>query len=58
MENAKTLKRLKVIDLYSNKKFVPFIKLSGKWLAENGFVIGDYVEVITSEEGILIKKSN
>lgn len=36
--------------------FVPFIRLSGKWLGSLGFNTGDKIEVITSNNQIIIKR--
>jgi hypothetical protein len=39
-------------------KRVPMLTLSGNWLAEVGFHIGSMVEVISSENLLIIKKEN
>ncbi|MHB8061187.1 MAG: SymE family type I addiction module toxin [Ruminiclostridium sp.] len=54
-------KFLKVYYTYTssyNSKQVPFIRLSGKWLQEQGFNIGDRIHVRIKRGKILIKVIN
>ena len=37
---------------------VPLLTISGNWLAQVGFSIGSIVEIITSENQLIIKKEN
>jgi toxic protein SymE len=42
----------------SGYKQVPFLRLSGNWLEQVGFGIGSIVEIIPSENQLIIKKEN
>jgi hypothetical protein len=60
-----TQKRVKMQSLYrpSAKSFtgykqVPLLTISGNWLAQAGFNIGSIVEIILSENQLIIKKEN
>ena len=44
------------IKSFSGYKQVPWLTLSGKWLAEIGFSVGSSVEVTTAENQLIIKK--
>jgi hypothetical protein len=37
---------------------VPFLRISGNWLEQVGFSIGSIVEIITSENQLIIRKEN
>lgn len=50
------IKNLKITYLYQNNKYVPFIKLSGKWLEQSGFNINDKVKVSISNGMLLVVK--
>jgi hypothetical protein len=39
-------------------KQVPFLRISGNWLAQVGFSIGSMVEIIPSENQLIIKKED
>jgi len=39
-------------------KKVPMLAISGNWLAQVGFDIGSIVEIITSENQLIIRKRN
>jgi hypothetical protein len=41
---------------FSGYKRVPFLRISGNWLAQVGFGIGSVVEIIPSENQLIIKK--
>jgi toxic protein SymE len=43
---------------FNGYRRVPFLRLSGNWLAQVGFSIGSIVEIITSENQLIIKKEN
>ena len=43
---------------FNGYKKVPLLAISGNWLAEVGFNIGSIVEIITSENQLIIKKRN
>ena len=51
-------KILKISYLFANKKPVPKINLSGQWLKNAGFEIGQNVKIEVSENQILIKNAN
>lgn len=51
-------KILKISYLFANKKAVPKIDLSGQWLKNAGFEIGQNVKIEVSENQILIKNAN
>jgi hypothetical protein len=62
MQKAKH-KKVKMQSLYrpsvkslNGYRQVPFFRISGNWLAEVGFSIGSIVEIITSENQLIIKK--
>lgn len=52
------IKNIKITYLYQNDKYVPCIKLTGKWLEQNGFNINDKVKISTSNGILLIVKEN
>lgn len=52
------IKNHKISYLYQNNKYVPFIKLTGKWLEENGFNIGDKVKISLSKGMLLLVKED
>jgi len=41
---------------WNGYKRVPLLTISGNWLAQVGFDIGSIVEIITSENQLIIKK--
>jgi len=43
---------------WNGYKQVPMLTISGNWLAQVGFGIGSIVEIITSENQLIIKKEN
>ena len=49
-------KVLKISYLFSNKKAVPKINISGQWLKNAGFEIGENVKIEISQNQIIIKK--
>ena len=49
-------KTLKVYRQPSIEKAYPEIRLSGKWLQDLGFEIGDFIRIIYRDNVILIKK--
>ena len=49
-------KTRKVYYLFQGKKFVPLIKISGKYLSRYGLEIGDKLEITFSQGEILIHK--
>ena len=51
-------KTRKVYYLFQGKKFVPLIKISGKYLSRYGLEIGDKLEITFSQGEILIHKLN
>jgi len=51
-------KILKISYLFANKKAVPKINISGQWLKNAGFEIGQSVKIEVSENQILIKNAN
>ena len=60
MRTKKNLKirNYKIAVLYQNDKCVPFIKLTGKWLEENNFKVGDRIKVSLGKDILLITKEN
>lgn len=58
MNNSRILKiRTKWIQktAHSRERFVPQIDLSGKWLEEAGFIIGNDAYIEVTGEGLLIR---
>ena len=51
-------KTKKVYYLYQGKQFVPFIKISGKYLKSYDLNIGDSIELTLSKSEIVIRKLN
>ena len=49
-------KTRKVYYLFQGKRFVPLIKISGKYLSRFGLEIGDKLEITFSQGEILIHK--
>jgi len=43
---------------WNGYKKVPLLTISGVWLEQVGFNIGSIVEIITSENQLIIKKDN
>ena len=43
---------------FTGYKQVPLLTVSGNWLAQAGFSIGSIVEIIASENQLIIKKDN
>jgi hypothetical protein len=41
---------------FTNYKQVPWLTISGNWLANAGFNIGSIVEIISAENQLIIKK--
>jgi len=50
-------RKLKVYHSYrsGDKKAVPEVRLIGKWLERSGFKIGSQVQVVISDQEIIIK---
>lgn len=57
MAARKEFRDLAVSDFYRNGKSIPMIRVSGLWLEELGFKVGDYVR-IKCENGQLIINLN
>ena len=51
-------KTRKVYYLYQGKQFIPFIKISGKYLKSYDLNIGDSIELTLSKGEIVIHKLN
>ncbi len=51
-------KILKISYLFSNKKAVPKINISGQWLKNAGFEIGQSVKIEVVKNQIIIKNEN
>jgi hypothetical protein len=49
-------KKLKVVNKHYLKTYVPGFNIQGKYLEKYGFSYGDFVDVIVSENRILIEK--
>lgn len=49
-------KTYKIGETYQNNKYVPSIRLGGKWLEELNFCVGEQVIVYHSEDIIVISK--
>lgn len=49
-------KTYKIGETYQNNKYVPSIRLGGKWLEELNFSVGEQVIVYHSEDMIVIAK--
>lgn len=49
-------KTYKIGETYQNNKYVPSIRLGGKWLEELNFGVGEQVIVYHSEDMIVIAK--
>ena len=43
---------------WNGYKQVPMLTISGNWLAQVGFNIGNIVEIITSENQLIIRKES
>lgn len=49
-------KTYKVGEIYQNQKYVPSIRLNGKWLEELNFSVGEQVVVYQDKDMIVITK--
>lgn len=49
-------KTYKVGEIYQNEKYVPSIRLNGKWLEELNFSVGEQVVVYQNKDMLVIKK--
>jgi len=49
-----TICRKSVMDSYRIYKHYPSLHLSGKWLQENGFMIGQVVDILCEDNMLLI----
>ena len=49
-------KTYKVGEIYQNDKYVPSIRLNGKWLEQLNFCVGEQVVVYQNEDMLVIKK--
>lgn len=49
-------KTYKVGEIYQNQKYVPSIRLNGKWLEELNFSVGEQVVVYQDKDILVIKK--
>ena len=56
MENK--IKTYKVSSIYQNDKERPFIKITGKWLEDLGFNVGNTFKVYQGKDILLIVKEN
>lgn len=56
MENK--TKTYKVSSIYQNDKERPFIKITGKWLEDLGFNVGNTFKVYQGKDILLIVKEN
>ena len=56
MENK--IKTYKVSSIYQNDKEKPFIKITGKWLENLGFNVGNTFKVYQGKDILLIVKEN
>ena len=54
----KKTKTYKVSSIYQNDKERPYIKITGKWLQEIGFNIGNTFKVYQGKDILLIVKEN
>ena len=52
------IRNIKITYLYQNNKYIPCIKLTGKWLEENSFSINDKVKISICNGILLIVKEN
>ena len=52
------IKNYTISSLYKNDKRVPTVKLTGKWLEDNGFKIGDKIKVSSSKDILLIVRES
>ena len=51
-------RRLKIAYLWQGKKRVPRINISGQWLKNAGFEIGNNIELTISNNQIIIKNAD
>lgn len=49
-------KTYKIGEIYQNEKYVPSIRLNGKWLQELNFSVGEQVVVYPDKDMIVITK--
>jgi len=40
---------------YGHQKIVPELRINGNWLLEHGFHVGEHVEILASENQLIIK---
>jgi len=52
---AKKERKLKIYTSYKTNKPLPELRISGLWLQQSGFNIGDLVQVTPGKEEITIK---
>lgn len=52
------LETRKVYYLPGAKEEVPYIKLTGKWLQELGFNVGDTIQIVKGKDIIILMKPN
>lgn len=50
----KNHRQIVVSSLFNKNQKVPYIRLSGKWLAENGFKIGRKIHVYVKQGNLLL----
>ena len=52
----KRIYTLGVVHSGQKRRITPILKMTGEWLIELGFEIGDRFQVITSENEIILRK--
>ena len=50
-------KKYKIGELYQYNKFVPVIKITGKWLENYNFKIGDTINISIDNNTLIITKN-
>lgn len=48
----------KIGELYKYNKFVPVIKITGKWLEKHNFKTGDKINLLVEKDKLIITKEN
>ncbi len=51
------VKTYKIGELYQNKKYVPVIKITGKWLEKYNLKIGDTIKLVADNDTLIITKN-
>ena len=52
----KRIYTLNVVPSGQKKKITPILKMTGEWLLEGGFEIGDQFQVITNNNEIILRQ--